>query len=107
MKINNVGIAVMAYAESQLITKIPSSLGRWMTYAGLLIKMPELEKSIEKFLPMLQSSGVVSTDGDVDLEKLRTVGLATFDKVPTVQIADFDFDRNDFESFISFLSTQA
>lgn len=107
MKVNNISVAVMAYAESQMISKIESSFGRWATYTGMLLGMPKLEKTIEKFLPMLQSSGVISADGDIDLEKLRTVGLAAFDKIPTVQIADFDFDRNDFESFISFLATQA
>lgn len=107
MKINNISTAVLAYAESHMITKISSSLGRWMTYAGLLLKMPELERQIEKLLPLLQSSGAVSENGDIDLDKIHTVGLAAFDKVPAVQIADFEFDRNDFESFISFLSTQA
>lgn len=107
MHINNFPLAVMAYAESSLLPKIGSSLGKWMTYAGLMLKMPELESKIQSVLPALKEFGAVTEDGQVDLNKIRTVGLAAFDKVPTVQFADFDFDRNDFEAFLSFLSTQA
>lgn len=107
MKINNLGMAIMAYAESNLITAIPSSLGKWMTYAGLIIKMPEIEQMVQQYLPMFQKFGAINDTGDVDLEKLRAVGLAAFDKVPKIEIADFEFDRNDFEAFITFLSTQA
>lgn len=107
MNINNFPVAVLAYAESSLLPKINSTLGKWMTYAGLMIKMPELESKIQNMLPALKEFGAISDDGQVDLNKIRTVGLAAFDKVPTVQFADFDFDRNDFEAFLSFLSTQA
>lgn len=107
MHINNFPLAVMAYAETSLLPKINSSLGKWMTYAGLMIKMPELESKIQSVLPALKEFGAVTEDGQVDLNKIRTVGLAAFDKIPTVQFADFDFDRNDFEAFLSFLSTQA
>ena len=107
MHINNFPLAVMAYAETSLLPKIESSLGKWMTYAGVMIKMPELESKIQSVLPALKEFGAVTDNGQVDLNKIRTVGLAAFDKVPTVQFADFDFDRNDFEAFLSFLSTQA
>lgn len=107
MNINNFSLAVMAYAETTLLPKINSSLGKWMTYAGLMIKMPELERKIQGMLPALKEFGAVTDNGEVDLNKIRTVGLAAFDKVPTVQFDDFDFDRNDFEAFLTFLSTQA
>ena len=107
MHINNFPLAVMAYAETSLLPKIESSLGKWMTYAGLMIKIPELERKIQSVLPALKEFGAVTDNGQVDLNKIRTVGLAAFDKVPAVQFADFDFDRNDFEAFLSFLSTQA
>jgi hypothetical protein len=58
-------------------------------------------------VPALKEFGAISDTGEVDFNKIRTVGLAAFEKVPTVEFADFSFDRNDFESFISFLSTQA
>ena len=107
MNINNFSLAVMAYAETTLLPKINSSLGKWMTYAGLMIKMPELESKIQGMLPALKEFGAVTDNGEVDLNKIRTVGLTAFDKVPTVEFADFTFDRNDFEAFLSFLSTQA
>lgn len=107
MNINNFSIALAAYTESQLLPHIPSTLGKWMTYSGLLLKMPELERRIQSMLPALKTAGVVSDSGEVDFDKIRTVGLSAFDKVPQVDFADFSFTRNDFESFISFLATQA
>jgi hypothetical protein len=104
MNINNFSLATLAYAESHLLPQINGSFGKWMTYAGLLVKMPEIEK---KLVPALKEFGAISDTGEVDFNKIRTVGLAAFEKVPTVEFADFSFDRNDFESFISFLSTQA
>lgn len=107
MKVENFPVAVLAYVESSMLPKIPSSLGRWMTYAGLLMKMPTLTKMIEQNSAILKEFGALNDNGDVDLAKLRDIGISTFDKVPKVEIADFDFDKNDFEAFISFLSTQA
>ena len=107
MKIDNLPVAILAYVESTLLPKIPSSLGRWMTYAGVMMKMPGMNKMIEQYTPMLNEFGAINENGDIDLAKLREVGISAFEKVPVIEIADFDFDRNDFESFISFLSTQA
>lgn len=107
MKINNLPVAVLAYVESILLPKIPSSLGKWMTYAGVMMKMPGMTKMIEQYAPMFQDFGAVNESGDIDLAKLREVGISAFEKVPVIEIADFSFDRNDFEAFISFLSTQA
>lgn len=106
MKIENFSTAVLMYAETQVIGKIHNSLERWLTYAGLFIKMPELERKIQDLLPTLVSFGAVNESGDADLDKLRSVGLAAFERVPKVEIASFDFDRNDFETFIDFLATQ-
>lgn len=107
MKINNLPIAILAYVESTLLPQIPSSLGRWMTYAGVMMKMPGMTKMIEQYTPMFKEYGAINENGDIDLTKLREVGISAFEKVPVIQIADFDFNQNDFEAFISFLSTQA
>lgn len=102
MKIENISVPVLAYFESNLMPQIESSLGKALVYGGLLLKMPELEQKIQKIAPM-----IVNENGDIDFQKLQSVGAAVFEKIPKVEIADFSFDRNDFEAFISFLSTQA
>lgn len=107
MKLNNLPVAVLAYVESTMLPQIPTSWGKWMTYAAVLIKVPSMTKMIEQYTPMLTDSGVINSSGDIDLVKLKEIGISAFDKVPVIEIADFDFSRNDFEAFISFLSTQA
>ena len=106
MKINNLPVAILAYVESILLPKIPSSLGKWMTYAGVMMKMPGMTKMIEQYIPMFKEFGAINENGDIDLAKLREIGISAFEKVPVIEIADFDFDQNDFEAFISYLSTQ-
>jgi hypothetical protein len=101
MKVENISVPVLAYFESCLMPQIETSLGKAVTYAGLLLTMPQLEQKIQKIAPM-----IVNENGDIDLQKLQSVGTAVFEKVPKVEIADFDFDRNDFEKFISYLSMQ-
>lgn len=101
MKIENIPVAILSYFEANLMPQIPSSLGRAMVYAGLLLKMPDVETFIKKNASMLQNEA-----GDVDLVKLRNIGVTVFDKVPKIEIADFDFDRNDFEHFMNFVSNQ-
>ena len=107
MKIDNFPIATLSYVESTLLPKISTSLGKWMTYAGVMMRMPGISKMIEQYTPVLKEFGAINESGDIDLAKLREVGISAFEKVPVIEIADFDFDRNDFEAFISFLSTQA
>lgn len=102
MKIENISVALLAYFELKMMPQIPSSLGKAMNYAGLLFKMPQIEKKLKENAAML-----VNDNGDVDLQKIRDVGITVFDKVPQVEIGDFTLDRNDFEALISFLSTQA
>ena len=102
MKLENMPVAVLAYFESCIMPQIPTSLGKAMTYGGLLLTMPKLESVMKENAPML-----VNETGDLDLSKLNSIGITVLEKVPKIQIGNFEFDRNDFEKFISFLSTQA
>lgn len=101
MKIEQVPIAMLAFFEAQLMPQIPSTLGRAMTYGGLLLRMPEFEQMLRQYAPMLTDA-----NGDVDLPKLHNIGAKVFEKIPKIDIADFDFDRNDFENLMSFLSSR-
>lgn len=101
MKLENISLATLAYFEANIMPQIPTSLGKAMAYGGLLLKMPELEQGIKKYSPVLLNEA-----GDVDLQKLHNIGLTVFDKVPKIEIADFEFDKNDFENFINFLANQ-
>lgn len=101
MKIENVSLALLAYFELKMMPQIPSSFGKALSYGGLLLKMPELEKALKE-----NASMFLDGNGDVDLQKIRSVGVAVFEKIPQVEIAGFTLDKNDFESFMTFLSTQ-
>lgn len=102
MKIENVPVALLSYFELKMMPQIPTSLGKAFGYGGLLLKMPELEKALKKNASMFTDG-----NGDVDFQKIRSIGLTVFDKVPQVEIAGFTLDKNDFEAFMSFMSTQA
>ena len=101
MKIENMPVAILAYFESQLMPQIPTSLGKAMTYGGLLLTMPQLENMLKENAPMF-----LNENGDIDLPKLHTVGAAVFEKVPVIEIGKFEFNKTDFENFINYLSTQ-
>lgn len=102
MKIENVSVALLSYFELKMMPQIPTSLDRALGYGGLLFKLPQIEQ-------MMKENASMFTDGngDVDLQKIRSIGLTVFDKVPQVEIAGFTLDKNDFEAFMSFMSTQA
>lgn len=102
MKIENVPVALLAYFELKMMPQIPTSLGKAMSYGGLLLKMPQIEKKLKENAAMF-----VNENGDVDLQKIRDIGVTVFDKVPQVEIGDFTLDKNDFEEIIAFMSTQA
>ena len=101
MKVENFSIAMLAYFESRMMPQIPTSLGKALTYGGLLLKMSQIENLLKENAPMF-----CNENGDVDLAKIRTVGNVVFDKVPKVEIAGFTLEKSDFEAFITFLSTQ-
>lgn len=101
MKVDNISFAVLSFFESCIMPQIPTTWGKAMAYAGVLLQMPKFENSLKKYAPMFSNE-----NGDMDLDKVREIGLTVFEKIPKIDIADFDFDRNDFESFISYLSTQ-
>lgn len=106
MKTQNLPIAILSYVESVLLPEIPSSLGRWTMYAGALLKVPDMTRMIEKYSPMLKEFGAISENGDIDFGKLRQIGISAFEKVPSIELADFEFKKDDFEKFITYLSTQ-
>lgn len=103
MNISNISTAILAYAESHVLPNIPTTFPRWGTYFLLAMKMPELESMIQQYLPTLKLAGVIDENGNIDLSKIRPIGIAAFEKVPVVKIANFDFDKNDFENFMNFL----
>jgi hypothetical protein len=103
MNISNISTAILAYAESQMLPQISNTFVRWLTYAGLLAKMPQLETMIQQYIPTLKELQIVDDNGNIDLSKIRPIGIAAFEKVPIVKIADFDFDKNDFNNFMNFL----
>lgn len=102
MKIGNISVALLSYFELKMMPQIPTSLGKALGYGGLLLKMPQVEQKLKE-----NASMFTNENGDVDLQKIRDVGLTVFDKVPQIEIAGFTLDKNDFEAFITFMSTQA
>lgn len=106
MTINNLPIATLAYIEATMLPQIPSTLKRWLTYAGAVAKVSSMNNIIAQHSDMLSETGVINDAGEIDLVKAKEIGNAAFEKVPKIDIAEFTFDRNDFEAFISFLSTQ-
>ncbi len=102
MKIENVPVALLAYFELNMMPQIPTSFGKAMTYGGLLLKMPQLEQALKENASMFTDG-----NGDVDLQKIKNIGVTVFDKVPQIEIGGFTFEKNDFEALITFLSTQA
>ena len=105
MDISNISIALLAYSEKNMLPKIPQTFNRWLTYAGLLAKMPNIEKTIQQNIPMLKDMGIIDDNNNIDFTKIRNLGNAAFEKVPVINIADFDFNCKDFEEFLNFLES--
>jgi hypothetical protein len=103
MNISNLSVAVLSFVESNILPQIPNSLMRWGTYAILLAKMPQLEQQVIQFMPTLKEIGAADDNNNIDISKLHPFGIAAFEKVPSIKIGDFEFDRNDFEKFMDFL----
>lgn len=104
MKINETSMAIMSFAESYVFSHITDEGTRFISYMGLFVALPKVELMIQQNIGMLEKMGVVAPDGTVNIEMLKDAGLKAFEKMQTVKVWKFTFDKNDFEKFIEHIN---
>lgn len=104
MKINETSMALMSFAENYVFSHITDEGTLFTSYMLLFIALPKIELMIQQNIGMLEEIGVVAPDGTVNIELLKDAGLKTFEKMQTVKVWKFTFDKNDFEKFIEHIN---
>ena len=103
MEIKDFQVACWGYSEKYLIPNLQSDVDRWLAYFGMGIGTFKFEDSLEQFIPIAQQVGIVSKEGQVDLDVLEKYGKVAFQKQKKVKIWKFIFNQNDFDDFLKYL----
>ena len=103
MDLKNFEMGIVSFAENEILPNLHSSLDRWLMYAGLLAGGLQVEQKLTDLAPWLIGAGVMNGDGDINLDKLESIGAAAFGKQPDVKIWKFTFHEDDFRKFMAYL----
>lgn len=106
MKLKDFELGVTSYCEKRVAPALPSSLDRWVLFAGLAVAGAKFEGFIQKIIPTAAAIGLIDGEGDVNLDLLEQVGYAAFEKQPKVEIWKLTFIREDFSDFLRHLRGQ-
>ena len=103
MKLKEFEEGIRSYCENRVIPALRTSFDKWILYVVLGIVKERPEFITQKITPILSCAGLVSEDGEVDLDLLEKVGKEAFEKQPRLDIWKITFKREDFSDFIRFL----
>ena len=103
MTLKDLELGIVSYCETKIAPVLPSTLDKWLLYAGLAVCGTKMEKTIQTIAPAAAQVGIIDADGNIDLDLLEKVGTAAFQKQPKVQIWKLTFGQEDFSDFIRHL----
>lgn len=103
MNLKDLELGIVSYCEQKVAPALPSTLDKWLLYAGLATCGLKMEKVIQSIAPAAAQAGIIDADGNIDLDFLEKVGTAAFQKQPKVQIWKLTFGQDDFAEFIRHL----
>lgn len=107
MNINEIHPAILGYFESKIMPNIPNTFTQWATFLVISASGPAINKEIEKYISTMTSTGIVSPDGQIDLDKLDSYAVKAFEKVPEIKIGNMGFALEDFKDFIGFCRSRS
>ena len=100
MNIKDFELGIVSYCEQKVAPALPSTLDKWLLYAGLAVCGTKLEKMIQSIAPAAAQAGIIDTDGNINIDLLEKIGTVAFQKQPKVQIWKLMFGQEDFSDFI-------
>ena len=103
MNLKDLELGVVSYCEQKIAPVLPSTLDKWILYAGLAAGGLKMEKMIQSIAPAAAQAGIIDANGNIDLDFLEKVGTAAFQKQPKIQIWKLTFGQDDFADFIRHL----
>lgn len=96
-------MGIVSFAENEILPNLHSSLDRWLMYAGLMAGGLQMEQRLTDLAPWLIGAGVMNSDGEINLDKLESIGASAFAKQPDVKIWKLTFHEDDFKKFVAHL----
>ena len=104
MKLNDIEMGLLSFAETHIAPKLESDLDRLLFYAGGAAKMAQLEAQINKNADSLIDMGLMEADGEFNLDAIEKYGEIAFAKVPKVSFWKVKgFNQKDFKNLINYL----
>ena len=100
MNLKDLELGIVSYCEQKVAPVLPSTVDKWLMYAGLAVCGTKMEKMIQSIAPAAAQIGFIDADGNIDLDLLEKVGTAAFQKQPKVQLWKLTFGQDDFADFI-------
>ena len=103
MNIKDLELSIVSYCEQKVSPVLPSTLDKWLLYAGLAVCGTKMEKIIQSIAPAAAQAGIIDADGNIDIDLLEKIGTVAFHKQPKVQLWKLTFGQDDFADFIRHL----
>lgn len=105
MKFNELEIKIIDWARKNICGAYPDkSLNRVLAEAGVIIAGRKVEAQINSLRPMLAEAGLLTAEGDVQVEAVRNVVLPALKNAGGLEFSmlgkRFNIESSDFDSIL-------
>lgn len=85
------------------VAKVQNPVKKFTTLFSIGAMKANRDGAIAKYRPMLETSGIVTADGCVDVDAVQKGMEMAFAAVPTLTLLGFDFTQSDIVPIVSHL----
>lgn len=104
MKLQDIEMGLLSFAETHIAPNLESDLDRLMFYAGGAAKLAQFEAQINKNAASLVEMNLMDADGEFNLDAIEKYGEIAFAKVPKVSFWKVKgFNQRDFKNLMNYL----
>lgn len=104
MKLQEIEMGLLSFAETHIAPNLESDLDRLMFYAGGAAKLAQFEAQINKNAASLVEMDIMDADGEFNLDAIEKYGEIAFAKVPKVSFWKVKgFNQRDFKNLMNYL----
>lgn len=105
MKLQDVEMGIIDYIHNEIAAKA-TGVQKFLIYTGSFFGATQVEKMISKYEPLLLQLGIITPEGDIDVEALYNAMKQGIDKSGKFEYMGIIFGKDDVESLFRYINAR-
>lgn len=102
MKLADIELGILKYIKQEVASKA-TGIKKFLIYSGVALGAEKGERMLQEYLPILQNMGLVSPEGDIDIDSLYNAMKIGIKESGDFVFGGFKFNEQDVDKLFQYI----